>query len=58
MRMGHYMTKEGVPIICKNCLYWSISKYSTCGHANQKLGRVTGPANTCGDFWPKHQHRL
>lgn len=44
--MGHYMTKEGVETICKNCLYWGntykfLNKVlGSCGNANQKLDYV------------------
>lgn len=59
--MGHYMTKEGVSIICKNCLYWGRVKYSngvmgTCGNANQKQRNVFF-FNSCVHFWPDHEYR-
>ncbi len=59
---GHYMTKEGVSIICKNCLYWGntykfLNKVlGSCGNANQKLDYVFY-FNDCGYFWPKAEHR-
>lgn len=55
---GHYMTKEGVPIICKNCLYWSYKGVviGTCGNANQKQ-RIQFYFKDCEHFWPKQEHR-
>ena len=55
------MTKEGVSIICKNCLYWGRIKYgngvmSTCGNANQKQRNVFY-FNSCVHFWPDHEYR-
>jgi hypothetical protein len=58
--MGHYMTKEGTPIKCKSCLYWTrkIMNTGTCGHASQKLGRYTNSYHSCSEFWPKAEYRL
>lgn len=58
----HYMTKEGVSIVCRNCLYWGNTNkllggnMGSCGNANQK-NRMTCYFNTCANFWPKHQYR-
>lgn len=56
----HYMTKEGTPIICRNCLYWTrkVINTGTCGNANQKRGRLTHSHQVCSEFWPKQEHRL
>ena len=60
--MGHYMTKEGVSITCKNCLYWGNTKrglngvMGSCGNANQRLD-FTFYFNKCGHFWPKPEYR-
>lgn len=60
--MGYYMTKEGVSITCKNCLYWgNTSKLfngamGSCGNANQKQ-RLTYYFNKCEHFWPKSEYR-
>ena len=59
---GHYMTKEGVATVCKNCLYWGNTMkgfngvMGSCGNANQKQ-RMTFYFNKCVNFWPKHEYR-
>ena len=57
--MGHYMTKEGTPIKCQTCLYWTkkLIQVGTCGHANQKYGRSTYQFMKCEDYWPKGEFR-
>ena len=56
--MGHYMTKDGVSIICRNCLYWSFKGgvIGTCGNANQEK-RLQFLKNKCMNFWPKPEYR-
>lgn len=60
--MGHYMTKEGTKIICKNCLYWGNTKkiygggLGSCGNANQKQD-LTPYFTKCEHFWPKSEYR-
>lgn len=61
--MGHYMTKDGVAIVCKNCLYWGNTatafngNMGSCGNANQG-NRLMPYFRKCEHFWPKPEYRL
>lgn len=58
-KSSQFMTKEGVPIRCENCLYWTkeFAHTGRCGNANRNE-KVTNFNYKCSDFWPAHKHRL
>ena len=56
--MGHYMTKDGVPTVCKNCMYWNYrgGGLGDCGNANQ-IHEIPFYFMNCQYFWPKPEYR-
>ncbi len=56
--MGHYMTKDGVSTVCKNCMYWDYrgGGFGDCGNANQ-IHKTPFYFMKCQYFWPKPEYR-